>query len=66
VRLQFNGPGNPATLVLKGERELEEVVSSASSGNGSARQKSLTTTPFEERWRWDGRLSQFVRVSQSP
>ncbi|OGL63016.1 MAG: hypothetical protein A3J27_02860 [Candidatus Tectomicrobia bacterium RIFCSPLOWO2_12_FULL_69_37] len=65
VRLQFDGPVSPATLILKGERELEEVVSSPP-GGGPASQKSLQTFPFEERWRWDVRLSQFVRVPQSP
>jgi len=65
VRLQFDGPQAPATLILKGERELEEVVSSPS-GNGPVSQKSLRTLSFEEHWRWDDRLYQFVRVSQSP
>lgn len=65
VRLQFDGPKSAATLILRGERELEEVVSSPS-GNGPVSHKSLQTFPFEERWRWDDRLSQFVRVPQSP
>mgnify|MGYP001569347992 FL=1 len=65
VRLHFDGADRPATLILKGERELEEIVSSPS-GNGPVNHKLLQTHPFEERWRWDNRLSQFVRVSPSP
>jgi len=61
VRLHFDGPRRPATLILKGEREYEETVSYFN-GVHHVNQKSVQKFPFEEHWRWDKKQFQFVRV----
>lgn len=64
IRFRFNGPGNPATLILKGEREYKEQIFNLNRGE----EKSaflVDRFPFEEFWRWDKKKLQFVRVFDS-
>ncbi len=64
VRFRFNGPGNPATLIVKGVRKYEERVFNLKGGeekNGLL----VDRLPFEEFWRWDKKKLQFVRVFDS-
>ncbi len=64
VRFRFNGPGNPATLILKGVRKYEEQLFNLE--NGQEKKEVLVDRfPFEEFWRWDKKKLQFVRVFDS-
>jgi len=64
VRFRFNGPGNPATLILKGVRKFEARFSDS---RGGKRKNSLSVNrlPFEEFWLWDRKRRRFVRVYDS-
>lgn len=64
VRFRFNGPGNPATLILKGVRKYEERFSDARGGKEES-STSVARFPFEEFWRWDEKKRRFVRVFDS-
>ncbi len=61
VRFRFNGPGNPATLILKGVRRYEARVSAARGGNGKD-SVSVERFPVKEFWMWDKKTRRFVRV----
>ena len=58
MRVSFNGSGNPATIILKGDRELKNKIEYK---NGTSRQ-SVRKVSFEEQWRWDKKLFRFLRV----
>jgi len=64
VRFRFNGPGNPATLILKGVRKYEERLFNLESGQ-EKKEVLVDRFPFEEFWRWDKKKLQFVRVFDS-
>ena len=64
VRFRFNGPGNPATLILKGVRKYEERVFNLKGGE-EKNALQVDRFPFEEFWRWDKIKLQFVRVFDS-
>lgn len=64
VRFRFNGPGNPATLILKGVRKYEERVFHLKGGE-EKKELLVDQFPFEEYWRWDKKKLQFVRVFDS-
>ncbi len=64
VRFRFNGPGNPATLILKGERKYEERIFNLQGGEDK-NEIQIDRFPFEEFWRWDKKKLQFVRVFES-
>jgi hypothetical protein len=64
VRFRFNGPGNPATLILKGVRKYEEQVFNLKGGE-EKNALLVDRFPFEEFWRWDKKKLQFVRVFDS-
>ena len=64
VRFRFNGPGNPATLILKGVRKYEERVFDLKGGK-EKNELQVDRFPFEEFWRWDKKKLQFVRVFDS-
>ena len=64
VRFRFNGPGNPATLILKGVRKYEEQVFNLKGGE-EKNALLVDRFPFEEFWRWDKVKLQFVRVFES-
>ncbi len=61
MRLSFNGDGSPATIILRGERELIRMVSSLEGGSRSSR-RSIRKKDFEEHWRWDKKRFRFMRV----
>lgn len=64
VRFRFNGPGNPVTLILKGERKYEEQISSLKGGKDK-NEILIERFPIEEFWRWDKAKLRFVRVFDS-
>ena len=64
VRFRFNGPGNPATLILKGVRKYEERVFNLKGGKDN-NEILIERFPIEEFWRWDKKKLQFVRVFDS-
>ncbi len=64
VRFRFNGPGNPATLILKGVRKYEERVFNLKGGKDK-NEILIERFPIEEFWRWDKKKLQFVRVFDS-
>lgn len=64
VRFRFNGPGNPATLILKGVRKYEERVFNLK-GEKDKNEILIERFPIEEFWRWDKKKLQFVRVFDS-
>ena len=61
VRLRFNGPGSPATLIVKGVRKHEERFYDTYAGEEKI-SLSVNRFPFEEFWRWDKEKRRFVRV----
>ncbi len=58
MRLGFNGKGNPATIILKGDREFKNKFTF---DNGTTR-RSVQKIAFEEHWRWDKKRFRFFRV----
>ena len=58
MRLNFNGVGNPATIVLKGERHLWNRIRLDDGTWRQSRRKIL----FEERWRWNKKRFRFIRI----
>ncbi len=57
MRLSFNGDGNPATIILKGERKFENEIRYK---NRTTRQSDRKVS-FEEHWHWDKKLFRFLR-----
>lgn len=62
MRLSFNGDGSPATIILKGKRELIRMESSLLEGGGRNVRRSIRKKDFEEHWRWDKKRFRFMRV----
>ena len=58
MRLSFNGAGNPATIILKGNREFKNKFTF---DNGTTTRSSQKTA-FEEYWRWDKTRFRFFRM----
>ncbi len=61
MRLSFNGDKSPATIILRGERELTRNVSALNGGSRDVR-RSIRKKNFEEHWRWDKKRFRFMRV----
>ena len=61
MRLSFNGDGSPATIILRGNRELARMVSSLEDGGRNIR-RSIRKKDFEEHWRWDKKRFRFMRI----
>lgn len=58
MRLSFNGRGNPATIILKGNREFKNKFTF---DNGTITRSSQKIA-FEEYWRWDKERFRFFRI----
>lgn len=61
MRLRFKKPGSPVTIVLRGRRELKEIVPSPQNKK-KPKERLLQRTHFTEKWIWDKKRFEFVRA----